>query len=127
MDNSVLFAKFMGPFIVVIGAGLLLNRKAFQEIMEGFTKDKALIFISGLMTFIIGLAMVIFHNMWITDWRLIITVFGWLTLIKGVILIVFPDRVISMTDMYKKHIRMIMISWSIMIVFGIFLIMKGYL
>jgi hypothetical protein len=127
MDNSVLFAKFMGPFIVVIGAGLLLNRKAFQEIMEGFTEDKALIFISGLMTFIIGLAMVIFHNMWITDWRLIITVFGWLTLIKGVILIVFPDRVIRMTDMYKKHIRMIMIPWSIMIVFGIFLMMKGYL
>ena len=127
MDNSVLFAKFMGPFIVVIGAGLLLNRKAFQEIMEGFTKEKALIFISGLMTFIIGLAMVIFHNMWITDWRLIITVFGWLTLIKGLILIVFPDRVIRMTDMYRKHIRMIMIPWSIMIVFGIFLIMKGYL
>ena len=67
-----------------------------------------------------GLVVVIFHNLWVADWRLIITVFGCLVLIKGVVLIVFPDSIIRATGMFQKNMRWVAIPWAIMILPGTF-------
>ncbi|MFA5337823.1 MAG: hypothetical protein WC330_05785, partial [Candidatus Omnitrophota bacterium] len=83
MHPSIFLAQLIGPFIVLISIGMLLNLKVYRQIIEDFLKSTALIYISGLITFVTGLAIVLFHNLWVADWRVIITVFGWLTLIKG--------------------------------------------
>jgi uncharacterized protein YjeT (DUF2065 family) len=35
--------------------------------------------------------MVNFHNIWIADWRILITLIGWLSVIKGVVRLLFPQ------------------------------------
>lgn len=126
MDNSILFARFIGPFIMVVGAGILLNMKTFKKIGEDFFKNAGLVYISGIMTFLLGLAVVLFHNLWVADWRLIITLFGWLTLIKGVALIICPDALAKTTKAWLKNINILLIPWSIMLALGILLTFKGY-
>ena len=42
---------------------------------------------------VLGLLLVLSHNVWTTDWRVIITLVGWLTLLKGIALMLWPDRV----------------------------------
>jgi hypothetical protein len=42
--------------------------------------------------------MVLVHNVWTADWRVIITVFGWLAVIGGVIRILFPQQVTAMGE-----------------------------
>ena len=126
MENSMLIARLMGPFIVLIGVGLLFNTKVFVRIMTDFFKSPALIYISGLITFVAGLAVVLFNNIWVADWRVIITIFGWMTLIKGAWLTVLPDMAIKMARTFKKNLKLAMIPWSIMVILGISLIFKGY-
>lgn len=126
MDNSVLLAKFVGPFIVLIGIGLLLNTKAYLQIMKDFLKDTALIYITGLITFTAGLSIVLFHNMWVKDWRVLITIFGWISLIKGVWLTILPGAALKIAKKFSKNIKFAMIPWSLMLIIGIFLIVKGY-
>lgn len=127
MENSILLARFIGPYIVVIGISLLLNLKYYQSIMESFFRNLALVYITGLITFVAGLAVVLFHNIWTMDWRIIITLFGWNALIKGVVLVVFPGASAKMTDRFVKNIKLVAIPWAIMLAIGIFLIAKGYL
>lgn len=127
MENSILLARFIGPYIVVIGISLLLNLKYYQSIMESFFRNLALVYITGLITFVAGLAVVLFHNIWTMDWRIIITLFGWNALIKGVVLVVFPGASAKMTDRFVKNFKLVAIPWAIMLAIGIFLIAKGYL
>lgn len=126
MDSSILIAKFIGPFIIVIGTGVLLNTKSFLRIAEDFFKNSATVFITGLCTFMAGLAIVIFHNIWTADWRAIITVFGWLTLIKGASIVILPAKMSKITDILLKHIKFVIIPWTIMFAIGIFLTVKGF-
>jgi len=126
MDNSILLARFIGPFIVVVGAAILLNAQMFRKIGTDFFKNSALVYLGGIMTFFMGLAVVLFHNLWTADWRVIITVFGWLTLVKGAVLIICPDELAKSTKAWLKNTNVLIIPWSIMLALGIFLIFKGF-
>ena len=126
MGNSILLAKFIGPYIMVIGIGLLFNLKAFQRIMEDFFKNAALVYVTGLITFVAGLAIVLFHNMWVFDWHLIITLLGWNILIKGTWLIISPETSAKMAALFAKNNKLVIIPLLIMLAIGIFLTAKGY-
>jgi uncharacterized membrane protein len=127
MDSSILLARLMGPYIIVIGASLMLNQKIFRQIMEDFPKNPSLVFVTGLLTFVAGLATVLFHNIWVADWRVIITIFGWIMLIKGVFLVVLPGTIAKTTKIYSNNLKLVLIPWGIMILIGIFLTIKGYI
>ena len=127
MENSALLARLIGPYIVLIGTGLIFNQKLFRQIMEDFPKNHALVFVTGLFTFIAGLAILLFHNIWVADWRVIITVFGWAAFIKGIWLAVLPGTLVKTTKLYMKNINLVMIPWAIMILVGIFLTVQGYI
>ncbi|MBN1527159.1 MAG: hypothetical protein JW919_06235 [Candidatus Omnitrophica bacterium] len=126
MDSSIVLAKFIGPFTILIGATLFLNTKYFQHVGGDFFKNSALAYITGLITFVAGLAVVIFHNIWAADWRVLITVYGWLVLIKGAWIVLLPGTLPKMTQVLLKNVRFILIPWAVMIAIGIFLTVKGY-
>jgi len=126
MDNSILLAKFIGPYIMLISIGLLFNSKAFKKIMQDFSKNLALVYVTGLITFVAGLTVTLFHNLWVLDWRIIITLLGWNMFIKGAWLIISPDTSAKMAASFAKNHKLIIILWVIMLAIGVFLTTKGY-
>ncbi len=67
------------------------------------TKDLAVTVSTGYITFLLGLATVVLHNVWVSDWRVAITILGWTTLLKGVTKIGFPQHVHKRAQMFKSH------------------------
>jgi len=51
------------------------------------------------------------HNIWVKDWRVLITLIGWIAVIKGVLLIAFP-QLISLFKGWYKNTR----AWGILII-----------
>lgn len=127
MDSSTLLARLIGPYIIVIGVSLIFNQNIFRKIMEEFPKNPSLVFITGLLTFVAGLAILLFHNIWVADWRVLITIFGWIALIKGIMLVVLPGTLLKTTKIYSDNFKLVLIPWVIMILIGIFLTIKGYI
>lgn len=127
MNTSAWLAKLIGPYIILIGAALALNIRAFLRIEEDFFKNAALLFLTGLITFVSGLAIVLIHNLWAADWRVLITVFGWIALIKGAWLVIMPDTAMKLGKVFVKDIKLAVIPWSLMIIIGIFLCVKGFM
>jgi hypothetical protein len=41
-----------------------------------------------------GMLIVALHNVWSADWRLLVTLLGWLTVIKGAVITLFSSRMI---------------------------------
>ena len=87
---------------------------------------EVIVYVTGLITFVAGLAIVLFHNIWVLDWRVIITVFGWIALIKGAWLVILPGTLVKVAEAYLKNIKLVVIPWIIMLALGIFLTIKGY-
>jgi len=90
METSIILAKFWGWFLIISCSIYLLRKKSWQEIVE-LAKDKNTIIVFCYLALILGLFSLSFHNLWVGDWRVVITIFGWIALIKGIIGIGFPE------------------------------------
>ena len=96
MQTSIFLAQLIGPTLAVIGLGMLVNREAYREMAEEFLDNRALIYLAGVLALVPGLAIVILHNVWVFDWRLIVTLFGWLAVIGGIFRLLLPQQVSEM-------------------------------
>src|SRR5260370_40829387 len=85
MSTSVFLARLIGPVMLVIGLAVLVNQRAFRDLAEEFLASRALIFLSGLLIMPGGLAIVLTHNIWAVDGRVMITLFGWGNAIGGAV------------------------------------------
>ena len=97
MDVSILLARLIGPLYLVAGIGLLLNRDHYREMLRSLPANSLLYYLSGFLALIFGLAILQFHNLWVADWRVILTLLGWLGVAKGVLLLVLPQAAMRLT------------------------------
>ena len=66
MDRSVLLAKIIGPPFLAVGLGLLFNQKIYWEMIDEVIRHPTpignmLIYLSGLLSMLAGLALVNSH------------------------------------------------------------------
>jgi hypothetical protein len=126
METSQLIAKFIGPVMLVAALSALLNTRQIMAIFEDFIKSPALIFIAGVMTLVMGLTLVIFHNHWVADWTVIITIFGWIGIAGGIMRMAFPMLAIETGKRMIGQTKMLVVIGVINILLGSFLTYKGY-
>jgi len=126
MATSLFLAKLMGPLFAALGAGLLLNHGAFQAMAAEFLRNYPLIFLSGLISLAAGLALVLTHNVWTRDWRLIITVFGWFAVIGGVLRIVTPQLAAAVGGVVMAHGTILVVAAFVWLTLGATLCFFGY-
>lgn len=126
METSQLIARFIGPVMLVAAVSALLNTKQVMAIFEDFIKSPALIFIAGVMTLVMGLTLVNFHNHWVADWTVIITIFGWIGIAGGIMRMAFPMFAIDMGKKMIGQTKMLVVIGIINILLGSFLTYKGY-
>ena len=91
MPTSIFLAKLIGPIFLAVGIGLIVNAAVYKTLAEEFLRSHALIYLSGLLTMTAGMALVLSHNVWVADWRVVITLLGWLAAIGGAARIVVPQ------------------------------------
>lgn len=90
MTTSKIISALLGPTLVATAAMMLLNLDAMPAIVEEMSKSPMLIVLAGYAAFVPGVAIVYFHNRWSGGWPVLITLVGWLSLVVGVIRMVFP-------------------------------------
>jgi hypothetical protein len=126
MQRSIYLAKLIGPVFAATGIGMLLNAGVFRILAEQFLSSYALIFLAGLLTLTAGIALVLAHNVWEPDWRVIITILGWLGVIGGVVRIVAPDWVVKIGGAVISHGEAFMVAGFVVLVLGGVLSYFGY-
>lgn len=99
MDISIFLARFWGSLFLILGFSAI-SAKFLGRVIQ-YTDDKAITVSTGYITFLLGLATVVAHNLWVADWRVMVTILGWITLFKGMEKIAFPDRVNKKAQMFK--------------------------
>ena len=127
MDRSLFLARLMGPTFVAIALGMLINLGMYESMIVEALRTGIVFFLSGLLSLLAGLAIVNLHNLWCADWRVIVTVLGWLMTIGGFIRIVVPNIAVAVgSNIYGGRASTIAAA-LIIGTLGAFLSFKGYL
>ena len=126
MQSAKTVARLVGPLLVVIGLGVLLNPTLYADAIADAVKSTTLIYLSGVASLLGGLAILNAHRTWTADWRVIITILGWIFVIAGFIRIVLPRQMASVaTTIYSGSIAMTIVG-VIVFVLGGYLSFEGY-
>jgi len=126
MSTSIFLAKLIGPILLAIGVGMLLNGKVYRGLAREFLHSQALIYLSGVLAMLGGLAIILSHNVWTADWRVLVTLLGWLAAVGGVVRIVLPQQVEGMGLALYRHPPTLVISAAVTLAIGALLVFFGY-
>jgi small-conductance mechanosensitive channel len=128
--HSTLIARLMGPVLLVMGLGMALglwmSPDVFNGVMKDFMGNLAIIWLVGVLTLVAGIAIINVHNVWESDWRVIITILGWLAILRGVTNLMFPGKVQELGNRMVESHAACLLSTLALIVLGVILTAKGY-
>lgn len=123
MDTSLFLFKFWGWYCVIFFFILCFNPKRIKQIIEDIQDEKFTILISFL-AIIIGLLNILFHNVWEANIRLVVTLFGWLALLKGIMLLTFPRT--TTKGITKMNIKFVQAMYFFVFLIGVLLLNEAY-
>lgn len=123
MDTTVFLLKFWGWYCVVFFFILSFNPKRIKQIVEDLQDQKFTILVSFL-AIIIGLLNILVHNIWESNISIVVTLFGWLALLKGMMLFTFPKT--TTKKITKLNIKFVQAMYILIFFLGIFLLNEAY-
>ena len=104
MELTMLVAKILAIYLLSVGVGMFNGSINIKKMMDSFEKSQGLLLVAGFICIILGFLIVDNHNIWVKDWTVIVTIAGWGALVKGVLLITFPETLMSMgKSVYKNN------------------------
>lgn len=116
--NSIALAQVLGIVFLVGGLNAVFWRKSMSAAIEGVSGSPALFWVWGFINLLFGAAIVALHGGWPSDWSVIITIIGWAGVLKGALLMFFPD---FSKSLYRKSNTpaIIMLGGIVAILLGI--------
>ena len=90
---SIWLAQLIGPVVVVTALNMVIAPGRVHALATSFMASPALVFISGVLAMLAGLAIVNSHNLWLWGWPVAITLLGWALVVGGAIRVLMPQWV----------------------------------
>jgi uncharacterized protein YjeT (DUF2065 family) len=126
MTDAQIF-QVLGIVYLAVGIGMLINPDFYKKLMSEFSENPPSMYLSGLAALVIGYLLVRFHNIWPSDWPVIITIFGWVALIKGLFLLLLPKVSIKISKFFERQMTKFLAVWAIvMAIVGALLAWLGF-
>lgn len=111
METSILIARILGVTYLAFGLGLVFSPSFYKREIPKLVENPALLIYGGLIATVLGCVIIQYHNIWTNNWTTAITVIGWIGLVKGITLLVFPEsyKVYKNTIFHEDYLLKILI------------------
>lgn len=127
MDHSILLAKVLGLYLLVMGIAMLLKAGSIKVLIHDVVSSPPLVFISGAITLLIGILIITHYNLWQMNWFLAITVLGWLCILRGILCIFFPIAAVHLMKKFLNNNALYYAFTIVIICLGIILTYLGFM
>ena len=126
MAVSIFLAKLLGPVLVLVAINLFMNPRMFRAMALEIVKSVTLVYLFGIMDFIAGLAILLVHNIWALHWYVLITLLGWLLLLRGIARTVATEKVMSYAATVAARRDLYAVAATVTGLIGLVLCYRGY-
>ena len=117
------FARVIGPFIALVVGALELRSGEMTKIGPLFFENAVIVWMAAAFLVFLGLFVIAFHQYWRSPAAILISLFGWFLLIRGLVLLYAPQLMAravnrAVTGDILPYIR---IGFSVMLLIGLWL------
>jgi len=124
---TIFLSRLIGLFALLTGLAMALRRESIVATALMLVRDPALLFVLGMIALLGGLAMVLSHNIWSGGAApVIITLLGWIFLIRGLLLLSLPTEEIAGLFTLFRFEELYYAYIGITLALGVFLTYAGF-
>jgi hypothetical protein len=123
MEVSLFLAKLLGIYLLIIAVVAIANKRQVMIFIKDILSSPGLLAVLGIFNILLGLAIVIIHPIWEWNWRGLITLFGYLSIIKGIVRFGFPNLCRLDLKTFEKGYWII---WPLLLILGVYLTYAGF-
>lgn len=123
---TIIFSKAYGIYFFVVGIALLACPCRFRSWYNDILLEKSQALLGGTIALLIGSFIIALHNIWVTDWRIIITLIGYWGVFAGAGSLMSNKFIVFYTFMINASdtiYRLSGIGWALL---GAFLFKQGF-
>jgi hypothetical protein len=85
MATTYFLARLIGLLLLPVGASMLLRKTLFMKALNDITGNSTSLFMAGIVLLLLGLSLVLTHNLWHAGFLpLVITLIGWILILRGI-------------------------------------------
>ena len=118
MEFEIFVARVAALVYLSVGIGFLLDGTYSRKLMNDMMNDSSALYLGGFMALVAGFTIVTYHNVWEQSWVVLVTLLGWLALVKGVMLLAMPTTFVGLTKTMTKNADKY--SWAAIVLGAIF-------
>jgi hypothetical protein len=86
-------SRLMGLYFLICGLSMIVHKQVFTDALATVPGNPLAMWLISMVISLAGLAMVLAHNLWSKcPVVVIVTLLGWLTLIKGILYLLLPSK-----------------------------------
>lgn len=122
--QSYVFANFLGLYLLILGLVLVTRYEYYTMLFRSVKLTPFNMLMTGFLTIFFGLFLIEHHNVWVFKPRLLLTLLSWWILLKGLVIVLFPE---AMVELYYRFMtpKRVLIGSFICIVLGILMVFDG--
>lgn len=104
---------------------LLLRQDFVSDISKKIAEHGELLYLGGFVSMAVSVPLLLFHNIWVMDWPVAITILAWTFFIEGIAILFFPRHVVNMLNLFQDSRTYTV--WAVLtLLVGAFLLIKGF-
>ena len=93
-----IFARVLGPFLVIVDITAMVRASDMQGLLSQFEANSMWTFVTGAFILLFGLIVVAAHQYWQGAAAIIVSLLGWLVVLRGLLLVAFPRVFVSVAN-----------------------------
>ena len=126
--RTVFLSRLIGLYCLLVGLSMVSHKQLTVEVVTALLQNPSLTLLLGLTMLGASLAMVLVHNLWWSGpLALIITLIGWLALIKSLLLLFLSPATAVRFVLGQLHYQRFFYDYAaVSIALGIFLTCAGF-
>jgi uncharacterized membrane protein len=98
MFHSIILAQILGLYLFIISILMLARPGHFRDVVDNLKPESGALLVGGALSLLFGLMLIVIHNIWIWDFKVLVTVIAYITVIKSIMILAFPAKVIELTQ-----------------------------
>lgn len=126
MSTTYFIATVLGWYLVIMSLLLIFKRHIVTSAMRDVMAQPGLLLVMAFITLIIGLLLVVSHNIWVMGWPVIVTIIGWLAVISGIIRLFCPEFIHRTWNKMVDKPHAFTVAGVIILIIGLFLLFEVY-
>lgn len=97
--HSLLLGQILGLYMFIMAIVMLSRADYYRKMLTSIKPDSIIIVLTASSGLMLGIFLVLVHNIWIWESEVLVTIIAWLILIKSVLWLACPE---SMANYGRK-------------------------